>query len=88
MLHSLSDVLLPCSVGLNVFLLWLLGRKAGTRTDTAAQPVARPTSEGDLASVRDVLRDEGKIQAIKRYRELTGAGLLEAKNAVDALERT
>jgi ribosomal protein L7/L12 len=28
-----------------------------------------------------------KIEAIKRYRELTGAGLAEAKQAVEALER-
>lgn len=88
MFHSLTDVLLLFSVVLNVFLLWLLGRKAGTQTDATAAPVARPTSERDLASVRDVLRAEGKIQAIKRYRELTGTGLLDAKNAVEALERS
>lgn len=88
MFHSLSDVLLLFSLGLNVFLLWLLGRRAGNQPITSAQPVARPTFEGDLASVRDVLRAEGKIQAIKRYRELTGAGLLDAKNAVEALERS
>lgn len=87
MFHSLSDVLLAFSLALNVFLLWLLGRKAGARPDASTQPVAQPTSEGDLAAVRDILRAEGKIQAIKRYRELTGAGLLDAKNAVEALER-
>jgi ribosomal protein L7/L12 len=36
-----------------------------------------------LAEV-DALMDEGeKIQAIKRYRELTGAGLKDAKEAVE-----
>lgn len=86
MFHSMSDVLLAFSLAVNVFLLWLLGRKAGTRPDGSAPPIGRPASEGELASVRDLLRAEGKIQAIKRYRELTGAGLLDAKNAVEAME--
>ncbi|GAA3794198.1 hypothetical protein GCM10022403_030070 [Streptomyces coacervatus] len=34
-----------------------------------------------------LLRDGKKIQAIKAYREATGAGLREAKEAVDKLEK-
>ncbi|MFI9821110.1 ribosomal protein L7/L12 [Streptomyces sp. NPDC052013] len=37
--------------------------------------------------IAGLLRDGRKIQAIKVYREATGAGLAEAKEAVDALER-
>jgi hypothetical protein len=33
----------------------------------------------------DLLRRGDKIEAIKRYRERTGAGLKEAKDAVEAL---
>lgn len=40
-----------------------------------------------LSSVVDALGAGQKIEAIKRYRELTGVGLKEAKDAVEALER-
>jgi ribosomal protein L7/L12 len=33
------------------------------------------------------LEQDGKIEAIKIYRERTGAGLKEAKDAVDAVQR-
>ncbi|MFC6061625.1 ribosomal protein L7/L12 [Streptomyces ochraceiscleroticus] len=38
----------------------------------------------ELAEVDDLLRRDRKIEAIKRYRQLTGAGLAEAKEAVEA----
>jgi ribosomal protein L7/L12 len=47
------------------------------------QPVLGPD-----ASPEQLLRAGRKIEAIKRYRELTGSGLKEAKDAVEALERT
>jgi ribosomal protein L7/L12 len=37
--------------------------------------------------VRSLLERGQKIEAIKRYRELTGAGLKEAKDAVEAIPR-
>ena len=49
----------------------------------AASPVA--ASSGDLADVRALALQGQKIQAIKLYRELTGAGLKEAKDYVDSL---
>ena len=52
---------------------------------TAAR-VAAP-SDADLARVRTVLDTDGKIQAIKLYREITGCGLAEAKSAVDAMDQ-
>jgi hypothetical protein len=36
--------------------------------------------------VRSLLEQERKIEAVKLYRERTGANLLEAKNAVEAIE--
>jgi ribosomal protein L7/L12 len=39
------------------------------------------------AELRALLAEGRKIEAIKRYREATGAGLAEAKEAVEALER-
>jgi hypothetical protein len=40
----------------------------------------------DVDEVRTLLATQGKIAAIKRYRELTGVGLKEAKDAVEAME--
>jgi hypothetical protein len=39
------------------------------------------------AEIADLLSGEGKIAAIKRYREATGAGLKESKEAVEELEQ-
>ena len=41
--------------------------------------------EPDLPDVQAFLKDGKKIQAIKAYRERTGAGLKEAKDAVERL---
>jgi len=46
--------------------------------------VASPGTEGDILSM---LEQGRKIDAIRMYREQTGAGLREAKDAVEALER-
>ena len=40
----------------------------------------------DQDEIRTLLQTEGKIAAIKRYRELTGVGLREAKIAVEDIE--
>ena len=48
---------------------------------------ADPNSDPALSpQVQDALRRGNKIEAIKIYRELTGVGLAEAKQAVDNLE--
>jgi ribosomal protein L7/L12 len=45
--------------------------------------------DSDLRSrVIDLLREGRKIEAIKIYRDATGEGLKEAKDAVEAIERT
>ena len=36
--------------------------------------------------IRDALKRGNKIEAIKLYRELTGTGLAEAKDAIDRAE--
>lgn len=53
-----------------------------------ALPAATPaTPRGDMAEVRAILFGGNKIAAIKRYREITGAGLKEAKDAVERMEQ-
>ena len=44
-------------------------------------------SESILAELLALLAEGRKIEAIKRYREVTGAGLAAAKETVEALER-
>ncbi|MEU1784644.1 ribosomal protein L7/L12 [Streptomyces sparsogenes] len=39
----------------------------------------------DLARVRALIVEGKKIHAVKAYREITGAGLKEAKEAVDRM---
>jgi ribosomal protein L7/L12 len=48
--------------------------------------VVVPEPEG-IADVDALIRADRKIEAVKRYRELTGDGLLEAKTAVDRREQ-
>ncbi|MFN8385775.1 MAG: ribosomal protein L7/L12 [Anaerolineales bacterium] len=47
--------------------------------------LAYPESSDPInsARVQEALRRGDKIEAIKLYRELTGAGLAEAKDAID-----
>jgi ribosomal protein L7/L12 len=47
-----------------------------------------PNSDPALApQVQDALRRGNKIEAIKIYRELTGVGLAEARQAIDRAEQ-
>ncbi|WP_030679489.1 ribosomal protein L7/L12 [Streptomyces rimosus] len=45
------------------------------------------TGPEGMAEIDALLHKGKKIEAIKRYRELTGAGLVEAKEAVERRER-
>jgi len=44
--------------------------------------------ESKISELADLIAGGRKIEAIKLYRELTGLGLKEAKDAIDALERS
>jgi ribosomal protein L7/L12 len=58
--------------------------KLNTKIDLvmAQMGVVVPEPDG-ISEVDALIRAGNKIEAIKRYRELTGDGLLEAKTAVD-----
>ncbi|GCD37368.1 hypothetical protein OEIGOIKO_05159 [Streptomyces chrestomyceticus JCM 4735] len=47
--------------------------------------IEEPGPEG-MAEIDALLHKGRKVEAIKRYRELTGAGLVEAKEAVERRE--
>jgi ribosomal protein L7/L12 len=59
------------------------------RVDAIAAHVGLPPEPvpAGMDEVLALLADGRKIPAIKRYREVTGAGLREAKDAVDEIER-
>ena len=61
------------------------GYVAGKGGASSLPPPAPPDLMA-LKSVRPILDAEGKIAAIKAYREKTGTGLRDAKFAVDTLE--
>jgi ribosomal protein L7/L12 len=58
----------------------------GLRLDTMPPPTPLPVMGDPGEAVRSLILAGQKIQAIKLYREQTGVGLREAKDAVDAME--
>lgn len=56
---------------------------------SAAPAQLTPAAGGDAGDLADevvaILKQQGKIAAIKRYREATGLGLRESKEAVERL---
>jgi ribosomal protein L7/L12 len=58
------------------------------RLDQGIPRPAAPSLTGDVATdARAIMQSGSKIEAIKRVRQLTGMGLKEAKDYVEALER-
>jgi ribosomal protein L7/L12 len=71
-----------------VLALILINNIRSERSEGTARPVSRPR-DGSLPGlsqrVKDIARDPNhKIAAIKAYREETGLGLKEAKDAIEA----
>jgi ribosomal protein L7/L12 len=65
---------------------YVLGRVSKT-LDIARETRARwtPNPNIDEADIEAAIRAKTKIEAIKLYRQRTGAGLKEAKQAVEAI---
>jgi ribosomal protein L7/L12 len=63
---------------------WHMARAVQSVTST---PARVPYSGGLPAGVQEALAAGNKIEAIKRFREQTGVGLKEAKDAVERLEQ-
>jgi ribosomal protein L7/L12 len=55
------------------------------KLDAIADRLGVAVVEPELAEVTALLRQGKKIEAIKAYRESTGAGLAEARDAVERL---
>ncbi|WP_160311218.1 hypothetical protein [Streptacidiphilus anmyonensis] len=61
------------------------GPYSSSFTGPAAGFTASPGVDPILEPVLELVRQGRKIQAIKAYRERTGAGLRQAKDAIDAM---
>jgi large subunit ribosomal protein L7/L12 len=83
-----------CGAGLILALRRGGGRDLTGPPRTLSQPNAAQTivtvrtETIDDDEIRELIRQNRKIEAIKRLRDATGLGLKEAKDAVDALEHT
>jgi hypothetical protein len=68
-------------------IILLLGGRGRGQPDTSAASGSLDIDweAANDEQVRDWVAQGNKIQAIKRYRELTGAGLKDAKDAIDYL---
>jgi ribosomal protein L7/L12 len=60
-----------------------VGYGCGRATSPSAPPA--PPDLDALEAVRPILAQDGKIAAIKAYRERTGVGLRDAKLAIERL---
>lgn len=85
-------IFLVAGLALGLYIArWLRNRRGAGRGDltSAPRPMVRVGDERiDTPEIRELLRQNRKIDAIKRVREKTGLGLAEAKDAVEALERS
>ena len=61
------------------------GEPSAVASAAAAPSATGPYASGIPEDVVALARGGKKIEAIKRYRELTGVGLREAKDAVDGI---
>lgn len=73
-----------------VFGAITMRRRTNTKVIWEVAPLTGPTHDAAIADSQllALLQQKQLISAIKRYRELTGAGLKESKDAVDALQRS
>jgi len=65
-------------------------RRSSSKVIWEAPPQSGAAHEAAIADpqLRTLLQQKQLISAIKRYRELTGVGLKEAKDAVESLQRS
>jgi ribosomal protein L7/L12 len=66
--------------------LWMQNAQADREQFTPDLQAAKPAPDDLAEQIGDLLAEKRKIEAIKVYREATGAGLKEAKEAVEELE--
>ncbi len=78
------SALLCAVIGLTGMGFWVTGRQRRERAALTAR-LATLSRDDIPADIIGLVAASEKIHAIKRYRELTGAGLREAKAVIDSL---
>ena len=73
-------------VVLIILLNLAFNRKVTKSADHILQQQPRELRPAERDELVALIHQDRRIQAIKRYREMTGANLLTAKNAIDALQ--
>ncbi|HUC26325.1 MAG TPA: hypothetical protein VMA73_26785 [Streptosporangiaceae bacterium] len=86
LLPSKRQVLPYMVIGLLATAWWSTESRRSRREREALAARLASTPRDDIpADVTDLVAAGKKVQAIKRYRALTGAGLRDAKNVIDGL---
>lgn len=71
-----------------VLAAWLLARKKpGSSSDTSRHIMFVSLDESARADIHQLLAANKKLQAIKVFRDRTGAGLHDAKIAIESVQR-
>lgn len=71
-----------------VLAAWFLARRKPDRSRATSQSLKLVgLDDGARAEIHRLLAADKKIQAIKVFRDRTGAGLLDAKNAIETMQR-
>jgi len=78
-------VLITISFGNSISQLRNEIKRTNSILDKIAKQIGVPEPPVDSV-IRDLVTEGKKIQAIKRYREITGVGLKEAKDYIDSIE--
>ena len=90
----MSPGLIIALVCLALFIGYLIGRNRDQSIPTSSSktPIPRPFQENldyvDINTIENLLRDKRKIEAIKFYRETTGASLKDAKKSIEDIEKS
>ena len=87
-----TELAIGVAFAVGLVIGWLV--RGGQRSRLSDESTPRPIPANKIAhaaAIQDtqllqLLRAGNKIDAIKRYRELTGSGLKESKDAMDALD--
>ncbi len=85
-MEDMSGVMVAAAVVVGGYLLGRLRASLRASADAAPDVPPPPVDRNALELARRILPVEGKIAAIKAYREATGVGLRDAKLVVDSLE--
>ncbi len=87
----MSSGIIIALICLALFVGYIVGRQSKSpKVDLVkdfGNNVAMELDVKQLSELRQLLNNQQKIEAIKLYRQLTGAGLKESKEAIESLER-